>query len=187
MTDQNSYFYPGGVPITPQARRFGYEFPMYVSKNVWNAQCIYVGNTNKYRTNTERRIVELLQYCYDGMAKKLAVQDDFVYYTFKIWYWCPVNRNKTKKRRARLAARLFLDPDTNKPWLYIFNPTEDKINELTEGKEPTTDQLAIGDTGGCRKDSGQPVHVHGEIGDILEGSSAAGSGEPVDEQSNGQD
>ena len=187
MSEEDHLYCPGGIPITPQARRFGYEFPVYVSKTVWAGQCLYVGTPNKHGTSTERRIIELLQYCYDGMIKKLAVQDDFVFYQFKVWYWCSVNRTKKKKRRAMLAARLFQDPDTQGPWLYIFNPKEDSIDELTKGTDAPTGAVADESTVGSSEDSGPPVHLYDEGGDVFEGSVGDSAGEPVDEHTDGQD
>ena len=137
---EESRYYPTGVPITPQASQFGYEFPVYVSATVFKNQCLWHGPM-RYNTNTEKRIVELLQHCYEGMCKKLAVQDDFVSYAFKIWYFDRTlpkraGRKLPKKKRARLGARLFLDPEDDTPWLYIFNPEEDSVNDLKKGSAP---------------------------------------------------
>lgn len=186
MSEEVEFHQPGGVPITPQARRFGYEFPVFVSKTVWAGQCLFVGSPNKRGTSTERRITELLQYCYDGMTKKLAVQDDFISYTFKAWYWCAVNRDRTKKRRIRLGARLFL-ADASSPWLYIFNPEEDTLDELTKGTPTATGTVANESTVGSSEDSGPAVHLYGEGGDVFERSTADSTGEPADEHTDGQD
>jgi hypothetical protein len=70
---QDSYYHPGGVPITPQAVRFGYEFPVHVSKHVWSTACVSTGVPSRHNTNVEQRIWHLLQYCYEGMAKKLRL------------------------------------------------------------------------------------------------------------------
>ena len=130
------YFHPGGVPVTPQARRFGYEFPVYVSTTVWAAQCISEGIASRHSQNLEKRIWHVLQACYDGMAKKLSVSDDFVYYDFKLWYWDREAPKASKQRRIKLGARLLLDPSTDGPWMYIFNPYVDLIDELEEGQPP---------------------------------------------------
>lgn len=129
----DALYFPAGITVTPQARRFGYEFPVYVSDVVWSNYCMYSGSS-RHGTNQHRRIVELLQYCYEGMTKRLAVSDDFVFYYFKIWFY---DRNATgkekKKHRARLGARLFIDPQTGVPWLYIFHPERDHIQDLKKG------------------------------------------------------
>jgi hypothetical protein len=131
---EDSYYNPGGVPITPQARRFGYEFPVYVSEGVWRDVCVPQGIASRHAQNLEQRIWHLLQYCYEGMTKKLATEDDFLQYFFKIWYWPRYRPDARKKARARLGARLFLDPSTEGPWLYIFNPRVDDIDALTRGE-----------------------------------------------------
>ncbi len=131
---EDSYYYPGGVPITPQARRFGYEFPVYVSGVVWDTY-VHPGKLAlEYDKGQERRIWELLQFCYEGMAKKLATSDDFLWYPFKIWYWDNQRPKAQKKRRGQLAARLFLYPHTEMPWLYIFDPRRDDGSELSKEK-----------------------------------------------------
>ena len=138
MSDDKTHYHPVGIPVTPQAHQFGYEFPVYVSKCVWSAQCLWVIGPKGKGTTPDRRIVELLGYCYGGMIKKLSVQDDFTSYSFKVWYWCPVNRDKKKQRRVRLGARLFLVPEKDTPWLYIFNPDEDTFDDLDKASgEPT--------------------------------------------------
>jgi len=144
---QDSYYHPGGVPITPQAVRFGYEFPVYVSKHVWGTACVAEGIPSKHSTNLDKRIWHLLQYCYEGMAKKLATEEDFLWYGFKVRYW-DRNRPKAKKQvKDRYAARLFLDPSTDGPWLYIFDPSVDHIDTLEKGsmtcEESCTDSEEI--------------------------------------------
>lgn len=133
---ENSYYHPGGVPLTPQARRFGYDFPVYASDEVWRACCVSLGIMSKHGETLEKRIWHLLQSCYEGMAKKLAVEDDFLLYYFKIWYWRRGTPNAKKQGRARLGARLMLDPSTEGPWLYIFDPRVDKIDALVQGERP---------------------------------------------------
>lgn len=140
---QDSYYYPGGVPITPQAKRVGYEFPVYVSKNVWADHCSW---THGRGTNTDKRIFELLTYAWEGMLKRLAVSDDFLQYFFKIWYWGKtVPKASKKKTRTRLGARLFLDPDTGGPWLYIYSTfRNDTLDDLKKGEaEPLTGAEAL--------------------------------------------
>lgn len=129
---EDAYYYPDGVPVTPQAKRLGYEFPVYVSKTVWSENCSW-GHGRE--TSTDKRIFELLTASWEGMMKRLAVSDDFVQYFFKIWYWNKSDaKTKKKKRRARLGARLFLNPDTGGPWLYIFSTSVDTIDTLKQGE-----------------------------------------------------
>ena len=84
----------------------------------------------------EGRIQKLLAYCYEGMAKKLTQTDDFIFYYFKIWYWSRTKPKAKKASRARLGARLFLDPSTGGPWMYIFHPSVDSIDTLKKGEAP---------------------------------------------------
>lgn len=135
---EDSRYHPSGVPISPQARRFGYEFPVYVSQTVWAQQCTCVDIPSRHGLSLEKRIVELLQYCYNGMAKRLATEDSFLYYYFKTWYWRRHHPDAKKKKRARLGARLFLDPSTEGPWMYIFDPRVDTVDALEKG-EPSED------------------------------------------------
>ena len=152
---QDSCYIPSGVPITPQARRFGYEFPVWVSKTVWAEQCVAVGIKSRHGTNLDRRIIELLQYCYEGMTKRLTQSDDFVYYHFKIWYWSRAKPNAKKKKRARLGARLLIDPSTGGPWLYIFNERVDTIDALEVGELPP-------------QEAPETIHPHPSVSDPLQ-------------------
>jgi len=146
---EDSYYYPGGVPITPQARRFGYEFPVFVSKGVWRDCCIATDIATRLGTSLELRIWHLLQCCYEGMAKKLATEEDFLYYEFKSWFWERHRPNATKQRKASLGARLMINPSTDGPWLYIFSPSVDTIDALEKGQppcdDPTEDDLEAAD------------------------------------------
>lgn len=131
---EDAYYYPAGIPITPQARRYGYVFPVYVSKTVWSNACVTTGLPSRLGADQERRIMTLIMDCYEGMTKKLATQDDFVFYAFKTWHWDRSRPNAKKQRRARYGARLFLHPDESTPWLYIFDMKADKIEDLTKGE-----------------------------------------------------
>jgi len=136
---ENSYYHPGGVPITPQARKFGYEFPVWVSENAWNTCCISIGVKSAHNQTLDGRILRLLMSCYEGMAKKLASDDGFLWYDFKHWFWSR-NRPEAKKMiKMKLAARLFLDPLTDGPWLYIFAPNVDSIDDLEQGEAPLSE------------------------------------------------
>lgn len=130
---QDSCYKPSGVPVTPQARRLGYEFPVYVSDVVFAEACRWNG-LSRFDTSLDRRIFELLQYTYEGMLKKLTQRDDFLYYPFKVWFWDRHANAKTKKkRRARYGARLFVQEDGS-PWMYIFDPKFDAIELLEKGE-----------------------------------------------------
>ena len=159
----DAYYHLGGVPITPQARKFGYEFPVYVSKNVWSQQCMWDHGRG---TSTDRRILELLQYAYDGMIKALSVSDDFVSYWFKVWYWQrDASKTKKKKGRTRLGARLFRTPEDGTPWLYIYNPAKDTLDELTSGEAPVADD----DTVGSSETSEQLPGLSSEVRNVQQG------------------
>ena len=142
MADRESehdYYYPSGVPLTPQARNFGYEFPVYVSDVVWVTCCAASGLPSRLDTSLEKRIWELLQHCYEGMTKKLTQEDDFVFYTFKVWFWSRNRPRAKKKQKMRLGARLFLNPSTKGPWMYIFAPNVDHIDMLKRGEAPAAE------------------------------------------------
>lgn len=138
---EDAYYHPSGIPITPQARRFGYEFPVYVSDVVWSTLCVSTGIPSKHGTNIDKRIFHLLQYCYDGMTKELARHDDFVYYSFKAWYWDRKRPGAKKQSKIKLGARLLLDPSTGGPWLYIFDPNVDTIDMLKAGA-PDSEEIS---------------------------------------------
>ena len=140
---EHSYYHPGGVPVTPQARRFGFEFPVYVSKAVFGMACIAEGIASKHNTHTEKRIWELLESCYAGLGKKLAVSDDFIYFGFKHYYWGRTRYEAKKQIKGGFGARLLLDPSTNGPWLYIFAPRVDDIDVLVKGQPPITSSAGI--------------------------------------------
>ena len=130
---QDSCYLHHGVPITPQARKLGYEFPVFVSNIAWQEACLWNG-ASRFETSVDRRIIELVQACYEGMLKKLTQHDSFLYYTFKMWIWGRyANAATRKKQRVRYGARLFIDED-GAPWLYIFNPKRDDGMELIKGE-----------------------------------------------------
>lgn len=134
--EQHAHYYPAGVPITPQASRFGYGFPVYVSNTVWRELCIATDIPQKHGANIDERIIRLLTACYEGMIKELAKHDDFVFYDFKHWYWKRGKPKAKKMAQARLGARLFMDPETNAPWMYIFLMYVDSIDTLKSGDAP---------------------------------------------------
>jgi len=133
---EHPYYYPAGVPITPQARRFGFVFAVYVADEVWRDICVWSSGPSRYNTNTDKRIHELLTRCYEGMSKKLAVRDDFVAYEFKVWAWRRDHPQAKKKGRFRLGARLFLTPETGAPWLFIYDPKVNSLSDLKKGNAP---------------------------------------------------
>ena len=141
---EHPYYYPTGTPVTPTARRFGYEFPVYVSNTVWHNVCTWIGGTSRVNTHTDKRIFELLQYCYEGMMKKLTQDDGFVAYEFKVWYWRRFKPEARKKGRARLGARLFLIPETGGPWLFIYDPNGDSLSDLDKGPAPKEEDMTEG-------------------------------------------
>lgn len=138
MEDQEqiySHYWPGEgcIPITPQAVRYGYVFPVYVTQAVW-APCItWTYTTKRKEVNADLRIYALLESCYNGMGKALATEPDRVMYPFKHYFW-ERDRPKAKKMtKRRLGARLLLDPETEEPWLLIFDPEEDGEEVLKRG------------------------------------------------------
>lgn len=136
---EDSCYEPAGVPVTPQARRLGYEFSVYVSNLVWAKCCIYSG-ASKFETTLDKRIFELIASCYQGMIKRLSVDDTFVFYKFKHFYWDRYASAFTKKKhKVKLGARLFLD-SSGVPWLYIFDLERDKIESLKKGTLTCQDQ-----------------------------------------------
>ena len=78
--------------------------------------------------------MRLLQFCFEGMTKRLTQSDDFVFYYFKVWFWSRDRPDARKQARARLGVRLFIDPSTGGPWMYIFNPRVDSIDALEKGE-----------------------------------------------------
>lgn len=158
---QDSCYLPSGVPVTPQARRLGYEFPVYVSDRVFNEACRWSG-LSRFQTSLDRRIFELLQHAYEGMLKKLTQTDDFLYYPFKCWYWDRHAGPKTKKkRRARYGARLFVNED-GMPWMYIFDLKHDRIENLEKAElnEDVESDSSADPAGEYYSPSG---HVHDQV------------------------
>jgi hypothetical protein len=126
----DSHRNPTGVPVTPQARKFGYEFPVYVSLAVWSELVLTDGIPSKRGTTVDLRIWEVLEASYEELLKQLAQLGDdeeaFLYYPFKAWYWSRHKPKAKKKVHKELGARLFINPDTDEPWLYLFDPEVDR-------------------------------------------------------------
>lgn len=129
---ENSHYHPSGIPLTPQARRLGFVFPVYISRAMWRVTCSMGEIKSKRCTSTDRRINELLVACHEGMLKRMAVSDDFVFYKFKHWHWSAHEPERSKKTKTTLGARLLIDPSTEEPWMYIFDPYVDHIDALEE-------------------------------------------------------
>lgn len=158
---QDSCYIPSGVPVTPQARRLGYEFPVYVSDRVFGEACRWNG-LSRFETSVDRRIYELMQYAYEGMLKKLTQADDFLYYPFKVWFWDKDANAKTKKkRRRRYGARLFVNEDGT-PWMYVFDPRFDRIETLQKGELSDEIQSDSSDPAAGEPDGGRG-HVHDSV------------------------
>lgn len=135
----HSHYWPGEglIPITPQAARYGYVFPVYVTDTVWKDSITWTPRS-KVDTNADKRIYDLLASCYEGMGKALATEPDRVYYKFKHWFWPRLNKRATKPVKAVFGARLLLDPETEEPWLLIFNPDHDDGSVLKKGEPNDT-------------------------------------------------
>ena len=144
-----NHFMPGKdlLDICGQAMQFGYVFPVFVTKQVWGECITWTPKIGKHSEVTaEKRIYELLQSCYSGMGKALASNPDRVFYEFKHWFW-PRMRPKAKKQcKMEFGARLLLYPETEEPWLLIFDPARDGEEVLDRG-ESTENREIVGDTG----------------------------------------
>ncbi len=130
-SEHNHYWPSDLIPISPQARRFGYTMDVYVTKRVWKSQCSWQDS----RSNTDKRIYEILRSCFNGLSKALAVNDDMVSFTFKHWSLSQ-NPKARKQIQYKLGARLLLNPGTEAAWLLIFDPENDTVDELTRGERP---------------------------------------------------
>ncbi len=158
---QDHCYKPSGVPVTPQARRLGYEFPVYVSDPVFSEACRWNG-ISRFETSVDRRIYELIQYAYEGMLKKLSQQDDFLYYPFKCWFWDrDANAETKKKRRRRFGARLFVQEDGT-PWMYIFDPRTDRIEALEKG-DLSDEMEQVNGAGVAGEPDSAGGHVHDSV------------------------
>lgn len=136
--EQHHHYWPGEctIPLTPQALRYGFKFKVYCTHAVWGDAVTWTTHKKHKEVSSETRIYDLLHACYSGLQSKLATADDFVYFEFK--HWC-LNRHRPeakKKRKMILGARLFLDPDNNEPWLLIFEPGIDALEEVANRGEP---------------------------------------------------
>lgn len=165
MEDQelvHSHYWPGEgcIPVTPQARRLGWAFPVYVTDVVWG-ECItwsQKDNTRKRSSNPDKRIFDILESAWQGMGKALTKEPDRVMYPFKHWYWQRGRPKATKQRKLRLGARLLLDPETEEPWVLIFDPQEDGMEVLKHG-EPRTDRGNEADTGAPGASDGADMDI----------------------------
>ena len=129
----HSHYWPGEgcIPITPQARQLGWTYDVYVTHSVWGRCITWTKGKN---TNPDRRIFQLLESCWDGMGKALSSEPERVMYQFKHWYWRR-NRPKAKKKvKGQFAARLLLHPQTEEPWILIFDPLRDNEGVLEHGE-----------------------------------------------------
>ena len=132
---EHNHYRPGEgcIPLTPQATRFGYAFPVHVTRSVWAESISWVKQKGK-ETSAEKRIYDLLDSCYKGMGKALSTQIDMVQYEFKHWFWDRLRPKATKPIKAVYGARLLLDPETEEPWLLIFDPVRDDKRVLDHGE-----------------------------------------------------
>ena len=146
----HSHYWPGDgcIPITPQARRLGWAYDVYVTRDVWAHAITWTSKDNgkKNKSNADQRIFELLEGCWKGMGAALAVAPDMVSFKFKFWYWQRHRPNAKKPIRGNFAARLLLDPETEEPWVLIFNPATDHEGVLKYG-EHEEDRTNEGDAG----------------------------------------
>ena len=160
MEDQEQehhHYWPGEgcIPITPQASRYGYVFPVHVTRSVWSNAITWTPQRNRKDT-AESRIYDLCHACYEGMGKALAAEPDRVYFEFKHWFWDRLKPKAKKKVKAKYGARLLLDPETEEPWLLIFDPSADGKEVLKHG-EPETDRGTDEHSEGMGLGDGAPV------------------------------
>ena len=143
ITEEHSYYWPSDVlvPITPQARRAGFEYPMYVTPAIWSKCLGWTGQSTKRKTSADKRIFQLLESCSDGLTSRLSAdsadEEGFLYFQFKHFYWEKGRDKAKKKAQIKVGCRLLLDPDTKAPWMLLLDPDYDYAIELKKG--PTVD------------------------------------------------
>lgn len=155
---EHHHYWPGKgcIPVTPQASRYGYVFPVHVTHSVWSNCITWSPQKGKEEQNADRRIYDLLDSCYRGMGKALAADDDMVYFQFKHWFWDRLKPKAKKQTKAKYGARLLLDPETEEPWLLIFDPVSDGKEVLKHG-EPREHREDVPDPGEVRLGDGPGV------------------------------
>lgn len=152
-TSEHHHYWPDGlVPITPQARQYGFVMDVYVTPHLWRTTCTW---TEGHGKNTDYRLLELIQSCYGGMAKALSTCDDMVSYTFKHWYSRRDRPKAKKKIRMKVGARLLLHPETEEPWLLLFDPDYDFKDQLKKGEAPD-------DTAGEHRENANSDDIEGD-------------------------
>lgn len=159
----HSHYWPGEgcIPISPQARRLGWEFEVYVTRSVWS-RCITW--TPDKKSNPDKRIFELLEAAWQGMGKALAAEPDCVFFKFKHWFWQHGRPKATKQVGFQFGTRLLLDPETEEPWILIFDPEYDNEEVLKRGEhaedrgaETPAGELGLADD--AEVDDGSPTAV----------------------------
>lgn len=129
---EHHHYWPDGlIPVTPQARRYGYVFDVYVTPFVWKTMCVW---TEGRSISTDKRLWALLDSAYRGLSAALSVHDDFLSFTFWHWYNKKNKPGAKKKAKIKLGARLLLHPETEEPWLLFFDPQYDFKDQLKKGE-----------------------------------------------------
>jgi hypothetical protein len=100
-------------------------------------------NKKHREVSTDTRIMDLLHAAYVGMGKALTAEPDRVFYQFHHWFWNPRRPTAKKKAHAKYGARLLLDPETEEPWLLLFDPDNDG-KEVLEHGEPEENRRNAG-------------------------------------------
>lgn len=164
-SSENNYYYPDGMmPVTPQARQYGYPMDVYVTQKVWDNYCVWPGG---YGISTEARLIALLNSCFIGLGKALSVADDMLSFKFKHFFVDAGRPRAKKKAKARLGARLLLHPDTSEPWLLLFNPNYDDTSQLKQGEAPDgateEDRSTGGDSGKDGDSDGAGLDSEGSL------------------------
>ncbi len=142
--EEHSYYpHEKLIPITPQARRAGFICPAYVTPTIWKRACSWSGGQSRRQTNPDKRIFELLRSASDGLNKRLAGDPDdeegFLYYRFKHFFWDRGRPTAKKMSSMKIGCRLFLNPETGKPWALLFDPDYDYENVLKKGESNDPD------------------------------------------------
>lgn len=134
--EQHHHYWPGEgvITLTPQALRYGFAFEVHCTHSVWSDVVTWTAHKKHKGVSSETRMYDLLHACYSGLQRKLAVEEDFVYFEFPHWFVNRFRPEARKKSKITLGARLLLNPETDEPWLLIFEPGIDGEEVLKRGE-----------------------------------------------------
>lgn len=138
-SEVHSHYWPDGlVPATPQARRLGFVMDVYVTPRIWKDVVVW---TEGRGVHTDLRLYELLKSCFEGLGKALAADDSRLSFKFNHWYLRKNKPNAKKRAKIKIGGRLLLHPETEEPWLLLFDPAFDHASQLKEGEIPNDEEL----------------------------------------------